>query len=77
MSEGYVLTLAVVAIVALCFVAFVAIVSLLFYFSDKRIKAGWTTKAEAKNVKAVSDVNIEALNPKEKIDRSFSILSIS
>jgi len=67
LSEQYILILVIVSIVALCFVAFVSIIGLLFYFSDKRIKAGWSTKAEANNIKAMSDVNIEAIEtPKEK-----------
>jgi hypothetical protein len=57
--------LAIVAIVAVCATSFTAMVGLLLYFSDKRIKAGWTTKAEVKDVKAMTGVNIEA-DPEKK-----------
>ncbi|HEY8362181.1 MAG TPA: hypothetical protein VIK77_04785 [Tissierellaceae bacterium] len=58
MSENCVPIIVVVAIIALCLIASVSIVGLLFYFSDKRLKASLSAKAEVNHVRASTDINI-------------------
>lgn len=64
MSDYLIVVLAIVAITAVCLVSFVTLVALLIYFTEKKIKAGWKAKAEGKDGKAETDVNIEALEQK-------------
>jgi len=56
LNENCVLIIVVVAIIALCLIASVSIVGLLFYFSDKRLKASLSAKTEGNHVRASTDI---------------------
>lgn len=49
------------------------IVALIIYFTEKKIAASWKVKAENKNTKTETNLNIEALKHQnsKKIDRRF------
>ncbi|WP_156936327.1 hypothetical protein [Clostridiisalibacter paucivorans] len=57
--------MAIVAITAITIVAFVTLVSIMVYFTEKKIKAGFKSKAESINTKTESDVTIEAIDDKK------------
>lgn len=65
MSDNLIVVLAIVAIVAICLVSFVTLVTLLIYFTEKKVIAGWKVKTERKDIKAETNLEIEASEQKK------------
>ncbi|MBU5438928.1 hypothetical protein KQI42_12950 [Tissierella sp. MSJ-40] len=65
-SENLITILAVVSITAITIVSFVALVSLMIYFTEKKIIAGFKSKTEIKDLKSESNIRIEAIKEEKE-----------